>query len=401
MNIGSRMRIIFLFLYNGSTESGIYKKAFSQVQLLNNMGIDANLLLIGDINKTVVNPPFIIRKPVISGKNDGAIVRIIRSRKIAGIVRDYIRNLGPSDVLYVRYSLLIPYCPINFFRPFRKCKLIFEHNAIPHKEYLQTREFLCLLFEFFFGNFVLFQADGGIGVTNEITKFQRNKLWEGKKPFLTISNGITVDSIPLRSPPEFVPNQNITIICVAHFSSWHGVDRFILGLSGYAGKSSITLHLVGDGAEVPNLERLCIKNGISDRVIFHGFLSGLELDRLFDQSHIAIGEMGIHRKKLSESSTLKSREYCSRGIPYIIESSDPDFPDDFPYIMRIPADESPIDVGRVLMFASRVCQDMDHPEKMRQYAVEHLDWSIKMKQLKVFLEESIVKNGSSPDLGSP
>jgi hypothetical protein len=105
---------------------------------------------------------------------------------------------------------------------------------------------------------------------------------------------------------------------------------------------------------------------------------------------VAIGALGIHRKKLSESSTLKSREYCSRGIPYIIASTDPDFPPDFPYLLRIPEDETAIDIEKVLGFVSRIYQDPDHPQKMRRYAEEHLDWSIKMHTLKTFLEEKIM-----------
>jgi hypothetical protein len=83
---------------------------------------------------------------------------------------------------------------------------------------------------------------------------------------------------------------------------------------------------------------------------------------------------------------LKGREYCARGVPYIIACDDPDFPADFPYILHLPADESPINIDQVLAFAQEVCADPDHPQKMRRYAEEHLDWSVKMKTLKGFLE---------------
>ena len=70
-----------------------------------------------------------------------------------------------------------------------------------------------------------------------------------------------------------------------------------------------------------------------------------------------------HRIGLSESPTLKVREYCARGIPWIIACKDPDFPDDFPYILRVPPDESPIDIDPVIDFAQKICSDPDHPKK--------------------------------------
>ena len=78
---------------------------------------------------------------------------------------------------------------------------------------------------------------------------------------------------------------------------------------------------------------------------------------------------------------------------YIIACDDPDFPADFPYILHLPADESPINIDQVLAFAQEVCADPDHPQKMRRYAEEHLDWSVKMKKLKDFLEALVGEDG--------
>jgi hypothetical protein len=81
------------------------------------------------------------------------------------------------------------------------------------------------------------------------------------------------------------------------------------------------------------------------------------------------------------------------GYPYILACADPDFPADFPHILHLPADESPINIDQVLAFAQEVCADPDHPQKMRRYAEEHLDWSVKMKKLKDFLEALVGEAG--------
>jgi hypothetical protein len=65
-----------------------------------------------------------------------------------------------------------------------------------------------------------------------------------------------------------------------------------------------------------NLKNLASRLRINDHIIFHGFVHGKELDRLFEQNHIAVGSLGIHRIGLNQLSILKAREYCARGIPF-------------------------------------------------------------------------------------
>jgi glycosyltransferase involved in cell wall biosynthesis len=164
-------------------------------------------------------------------------------------------------------------------------------------------------------------------------------------------------------------------------------------LAEYNGPVKIRIHIVGDGPEIPRLKKMMDDLKLKDKIVFYGFISGQDLDSVFDQSHIAIGSLGIHRIGLKEASILKAREYCSRGIPYITACDDPDFTDDFAFVLKLPSDDQAIDMGQVLAFTTRVIQDADHPRKMRHYAKEHLDWSIKMRKLKIFIEDLVKEDG--------
>lgn len=173
-------------------------------------------------------------------------------------------------------------------------------------------------------------------------------------------------------------------------SYWHGTDRFIRGLhehnAHYANSTKIVPHIVGDRPELPYLMDLTNNLGLNENVIFHGFKSGKELDEMFDMCHIALDALAGFRKGLTETSSLKSREYCARGIPSIASSKDVDFPDEWDHVQKIPDDETPIDMRTIIDFANRVMADSEHPKKMRKSAEEHLDWTAKMKILKEFLE---------------
>jgi hypothetical protein len=90
---------------------------------------------------------------------------------------------------------------------------------------------------------------------------------------------------------------------------------------------------------------------------------------------------------MSQGSSLKVREYCSRGIPFILSNEDPDFPESFEYCLHVEPTEDAIDMEMVVSFAHKVCKDPDHPLKMREYAEENLDWDIKAFRTYTFIRD--------------
>ena len=143
------------------------------------------------------------------------------------------------------------------------------------------------------------------------------------KPHITIGNGLDVNSVPIRIAKPYVDTElELHILCVANVSKWHGLDRLLKGMATYCSNTCIIFHIAGEGAQIPLLKQLVEKLNLQDSVIFHGFKTGDELDTLFNSCHIAVGSLGIHRIGLNEASILKAREYCARGIPYIIACAD-------------------------------------------------------------------------------
>jgi glycosyltransferase involved in cell wall biosynthesis len=219
---------------------------------------------------------------------------------------------------------------------------------------------------------------------------------------INISNGIDMDSIPLHdyNPAE---DGSIHLIGVAEVHYWHGYDRLIAGLGEYyknvRGKMEdardVYFHIVGGiwsgdmygSAYAPGIQTLIDQYGLHDKVILHGQMFGQALDRLFNQCVFAIGSLGRHRNGITVIKTLKNREYATRGIPFIYSEQDSDF-DHQPYVLKAPADESPIDIQRIINFVDHLQME---PRKIRK-TVEHLTWKIQMQQVidAVFKKENLV-----------
>ena len=385
------MTLIYIYNYD-NLDSGVTKKILNQVIYLNENGLKSILLLIGGEEENMPIYPFIKYYPIKNKNiiNNRYIYRFMRQLVAFYCVRSMIETLNNDDILYLRYSPPLFITPFDFMKK-RKCKIIFEYNSIVRDEAKLGKSIFPYLRDIFFGRSFRKRTDAIIGVTDQITQSQLEYLGGKSMPHITIGNGINAGLLPQRNPPLF-DEFTLNLLCVANVSLWHGLDRLLHGISIYLGTRNVILHIVGDGEELPHLQKLAGDLGIRDQVVFHGFLTGEPLNALFDLCHIAVGSLGIHRKGLIQTSELKGREYCARGIPYIIVCTDPDFPVDFPYILRLPADESSIDIDQVAAFTKTVFADPDHSEKMHHYAEEYLDWSVKMKKLKGFLEMLFEKN---------
>lgn len=201
---------------------------------------------------------------------------------------------------------------------------------------------------------------------------------------INISNGVDMDSIPLHRPTP-TPGE-IHILGVAEVHYWHGFDRMIAGLGEYYNKverpREIFFHIVGgvaqsemhDSVHAPGFAELIERYGLGDRVIFHGQLHGDALDAVFDRCSFAVGSLGRHRSGITDIKTLKNREYATRGLPFIYSERDSDF-DDKPYVIKAPADESPIDVKTILDF---IDSHTFTPQEIRD-TVGSMSWKNQMK----------------------
>jgi len=132
------------------------------------------------------------------------------------------------------------------------------------------------------------------------------------------------------------------------------------------------------------------KLGLESYVKFYGFVSGQELDAHYNVNDVAVGHLASHRVGVNETSELKAREYCAKGIPFFCSSVDKDFPSTFPYRLKVPEGENLIDINEIVSFALRCRTAKEHPYEMHDYAVKNLDWSVKMRKLIEFLENDIL-----------
>ena len=375
------MKILFLVYHGFSEHSGISKKIHYQVKGLKENGYDVRLCYY-DFSPEGHRCRYVdseMIKDYGKGKWAG-----IRQRFDYDCVYDYCIKEGIQFV-YARCFMNASPWLISLFKRLRKAGIhtVTEIPTFPYDQEYNRHTSWNMLLEF------------------RIDKCFRRRLYkymdamvtfsDAKEIFgqrtINISNGVDFDSIPLHSPltSHLSP---LHLIGVAEVHPWHAFDRVVAGIGEYYSHQSsassqqpaVYFHIVGGVHPfhmklyfVPLLEKYPF---IKDKIIFHGTLFGKELDDVFNQCQFAIGSLGRHRSGITVIKTLKNREYATRGIPFIYSEQDSDF-DHQPYIIKAPADETPIDIRRIMDFMAHFSMK---PEEIRK-TVEPLQWKYQMKKV--------------------
>jgi len=235
---------------------------------------------------------------------------------------------------------------------------------------------------------------GFVGVTPEITEYELSVAGEKNKFSFTNGNGIDVSKYPARKPDQSQKNI-IKILFVGAGFRTHGLHRLLRSIAEYYLNQEkqhydIILKIAGESDEMKWNKKLVKNLNLSDSVDFMGQCSGETLDELYNWADVAVGSLGLHRIGLNYSSTLKAREYYSRGIPFFWSTVDEDLPKTNPYVLTFPANEKPFDMNEVISFVQKTRDDTSLVEKMRGYALEELVWSKKMKNLTNFFDQILM-----------
>ena len=376
------MRILFLVYHGFSDHSGISKKIHYQVKGLKENGYDVRLCYY-DFSADGHRCRYVDGKAIMDYGTGS--VAAIRQRMDFDCIYNYCISEGIRFVYARCFQNASPWL-IRFFKRLRKAR-VKSVTEIPTYPYDQ--EFTSV-------------SDWNMKLDLWLDKRYRCDLYQEQDALVTfsdaeeifgqrtirISNGVDFDSIPLHQPSAISHQPSaIHLIGVAEVHFWHGFDRLVAGLGEYyrnGGQREVFFHIVGgvhpfymtDMPQAPGFQTLIDKYGIQDKVIFHGTLFGDELTQVFNQCQFAIGSLARHRSGITVIKTLKNREYATRGIPFIYSEQDSDF-DQQPYVLKAPADESPIDIQRIIDFLDHFAMT---PDEIRK-SVEHLTWKIQMQQV--------------------
>jgi len=365
------------------SQSIVFKKEFENVYLYITRNEEAVLYKV-EIDDMLEIQTF--RYNTFSSFKEGSRIRKIRGFLRYNLFLKYLNEiiqLYEIDILYMRESPQTKKM-MSIVKNKRLIKLL-EYFTYPYEE--EYKNILPKLDRIFFGNDKRRRMEKLVDL---VVGISAEKNLNVDEKFILITNGIQLDSMKVKKQNK---KNYLNLLSIAVVSFWHGYDRIIKGLYEYYKtnpEKEIYYHCVGEGSDLENLKTLVRELSLEKYVIFHGIKTGEDLDKVVDECDIAFGSLANHRKKLYADCALKNREYCARGIPFVIASDDPDFPETFPFVYRIPKDDTPVDINQVVKwYESLIKAHPNYSMEMRKYAEQNLSWDAKMKPVIEKIKELV------------
>lgn len=272
------------------------------------------------------------------------------------------------DLIYIRYPLS-SFSFIWFLWKLRRTstrsRFICEIPTFPYgKEMVGFVDGFKRVIDKFFTFFLRFYLD------SIVTYYGQKEIYNIST--IQLTNGIEVSNYNVQS--RLFSRTSLSLISVANVMDYHGFDRVIRGLANYEGNCNVMYHVVGGGKELNKLKALVVKLKLTDKVVFHGVKSGKELNQVFDLGDMGVGTLGMYRKGLNLDSSLKTREYCARGISFINACKDLVFESVEDCIFHVTNNDAPININEVVRFYYELDHDLVS-RRLRKLAEEKLDWS--------------------------
>jgi glycosyltransferase involved in cell wall biosynthesis len=204
---------------------------------------------------------------------------------------------------------------------------------------------------------------------------------------MNATNGINCDALPAVPWPK--SGSTIQLIGVAGTLWWQAYDRVLQGMHNYYAKNKkpqydFRFTLVGgDAKEMPEFRKMVETLGLADRVEMPGFKTGNDLQVFYNRADVGISTLGCFRRGITRCSSLKAREYAAVGLPFLYAYDDDSLPGDVAWALRVPNDETPVDMERLAQFVLSCRRDPRTVLEERNFAEETYDW---VAILRKFLE---------------
>lgn len=356
-------------------------KTLAQLKAFNNIGLETYLLSLEQIGDNTYDLVFYkyIDKRLKEVKRYFTIVGERMSYKFNNVIKTYILEIFEDykfeyiyirrmDIMIVFYYKLLKYVH-------KYSKVIYELPTYPFDKVKNIKKVILQKVEMIVFNLLIKKYI-------DIIPIIKQKDVKIDKKMIEIFNGVDVD----KYSNKVDMNRNINIrqinfIGIAHVNYWHGYDRFIKSMKEYSGNKIIKFTIISNETEeIKKLKNLVKKLDLENAV---EFINHMEIENIIEQLNlynIGVGGISYHRRGAVLDTSIKNKEYCLFGLPFIIECEDKAFKKDFNYLYKVEENESLINISDIIDWYFNVYNE-NTVKDMQKYAADNLTFDVQIKKI--------------------
>lgn len=364
------MKILFVIFHGLDPNNGISKKISYQLDAFRALGHETHICYMDEKG----TKRRIVDNTIVADYGNGILSKIKKRIEFSSISQYAINH--QIEFVYIRSNHNANPFTINMVKKMKDkgIKVVMEIPTFPYDSEYEVQGISRQIFQD-----KLFRRRLASNLDAIVTFSDYQEIF-GQRT-IRISNGIDFRSVEIKKTINDTTKE-LNLIGVAEIHEWHGFDRVVTGLAHYYAQPQdyiVRFHVVGYffSAEGEMAFKKIISNHhMEDYVILYGKKHGKVLDAIFDWCDFGVGSLGRHRVGIQKIKTLKNREYAARGIPFIYSETDSDF-DYKPYVLKASADETPIDILKLIDFNKSLCLS---PQEIRD-SIKDLSWEKQMENV--------------------
>ena len=369
-------KLLFLIFHGFDPSNGISKKISYQVDALKACGMETHLCYMEEKG----SKKRLVDGTVIADYGNGIMSKVLKRTEFSSIYK-YAKD-NSIEFVYIRSNHNANPFTIRMVKKMKKAgmKVVMEIPTYPYDSEYEAQGMSRQIFQDkLFRNQLAKHLDA-------IVTFSDYEQIFGQRT-IRISNGIDFNSVKVKETVNDT-SKGLNLIGVAEIHRWHGFDRLVEGLALYYAQPQdyiVRFHIVGyffSSEGETAFKKIISDHNMEKYVILYGKKHGEELDDIFNQCDFGIGSLGRHRVGIDKIKTLKNREYAARGIPFVYSETDSDF-DNRPYVLKAPADESPVNIQEIVSFYQQLTLS---PQQIRD-SIKDLSWECQMRHVLKEIEE--------------
>lgn len=283
--------------------------------------------------------------------------------------------------VYMRCLIPATYNYLSFLREMEEMgvRVVLEYPTYPYDDEIKNEDIIREDKEY---------RDQIMNFVHKAATYARGETVHGIQTY-ALQNGVDLLENPVRSMKK--KGTVIYLLAVAGFAVYHGFERVLEGLYRYyqnPGIYDFHFYMIGEGAEKRNYSYLVKKYGLEHCTEFCGFKEGRELDWYYDNADVGIAPLGMHKVGLVSATPIKTREYCSRGLPFIYGYEDDGFTGEEPYVRKVSNSSEPVDMNEIIELYEATAGNREIIEEMRSNAEKNFSWDVLLNDVVDYMKNN-------------